>query len=295
MALEAAVDAYLAHLRVERALSPHTISAYGRDLAGFVEFAAQAGADEPRALDLAIVSGWLASLGRAGKSARTAARKLSAARGLIRFLLREGEMSEDPTRLAARPRLGRRLPRPLTETDVVRLIEMPDPSTLRGLRDRAMLSVAYAAGLRVSELVTLTLGDVDLRRGVLTVLGKGGKRRLVPLGEVALEHLEVYLAARVGAQPAPAIHVFQSPRGGALTRQGFWKIVGQYARAAGISARVHPHRLRHSFATHLLAGGADLRSVQTLLGHAHVVTTEIYTHVSQERLRAVHRRSHPRG
>ena len=295
MALEAAVDAYLAHLRVERALSPHTISAYGRDLAGFVEFAAQAGADEPRALDLAIVSGWLASLGRAGKSARTAARKLSAARGLIRFLLREGEMSEDPTRLAARPRLGRRLPRPLTETDVVRLIEMPDPSTLRGLRDRAMLSVAYAAGLRVSELVTLTLGDVDLRRGVLTVLGKGGKRRLVPLGEVALEHLEAYLTARVGAQPAPAIHVFQSPRGGALTRQGFWKIVGQYARAAGISARVHPHRLRHSFATHLLAGGADLRSVQTLLGHAHVVTTEIYTHVSQERLRAVHRRSHPRG
>jgi integrase/recombinase XerD len=295
MALEAAVDAYLAHLRVERALSPHTVGAYGRDLAGFVEFAATAGVDQPKALDLAIVSGWLSSLGRAGLSPRTAARKLSAARGLVRFLLREGELSEDPTRLAARPRLGRRLPRPLAESDVVRLIETPDPSTLRGLRDRAMLSVAYAAGLRVSELVGLTLGEVDLRRGIVSVLGKGSKRRLVPLGEVALAHLDAYLAARAASKPEASATLFQSPRGGPLTRQGFWKIVGQYARAAGISARVHPHRLRHSFATHLLAGGADLRSVQTLLGHAHVVTTEIYTHVSREHLRAVHRRSHPRG
>jgi integrase/recombinase XerD len=295
MALEAAVDAYLAHLRVERALSPHTVAAYGRDLAGFAAFAAAAGVDEPRALDLAVVSGWLGSLGRAGLSPRTAARKLSAARGLVRFLLREGELSEDPTRLAARPRLGRRLPRPLAESEVVRLIETPDASTLRGARDRAMLSVAYAAGLRVSELVGLTLGDVDLRRGVVSVLGKGSKRRLVPLGEVALAHLDAYLAARAATEPAPATTLFQSPRGGPLTRQGFWKIVGQYARAAGISARVHPHRLRHSFATHLLAGGADLRSVQTLLGHANVVTTEIYTHVSREHLHAVHRRSHPRG
>jgi integrase/recombinase XerD len=295
MALESAVDAYLAHLRVERALSPHTISAYGRDLAGFVGFAAQQGVSEPAGLDLGVVSAWLASLGRAGQSPRTAARKLSAARGLIRFLLREGEISEDPTRLAARPRLGRRLPRPLAQNEMLRLIETPDVSTLRGLRDRAMLSVAYAAGLRVSELVGLTLGDVDLRRGVVSVLGKGNKRRLVPLGEVALAHLEEYLAARAGEAQAAKATIFLSPRGGPLTRQGFWKIVGQYARAAGIAARVHPHRLRHSFATHLLAGGADLRSVQTMLGHAHVVTTEVYTHVSREHLRAVHRRSHPRG
>ena len=134
-----------------------------------------------------------------------------------------------------------------------------------------------------------------MRRGVVSVLGKGNKRRLVPLGEVALIHLEEYLAARAEAAPAPQSTLFLSPRGGPLTRQGFWKIVGQYARAVGISARVHPHRLRHSFATHLLAGGADLRSVQTLLGHANVVTTEVYTHVSREHLRAVHRRSHPRG
>jgi integrase/recombinase XerD len=295
VALESAVDAYLAHLRVERGLSQHTIAAYGRDLAGFAEFAGLAGVTEPRALDLGVISGWLGSLGRAGLSPRTAARKLSAARGLVRFLLKEGELSEDPTRLAARPRLGRRLPRPLGEADVVRLIETPDPSTLRGLRDRAMLSVAYAAGLRVSELIGLTLGDVDLRRGVASVLGKGEKRRLVPVGEVALAHLEAYLAARDPDGPSADPALFRSPRGGRLTRQGFWKIVGQYARAAGISAHVHPHRLRHSFATHLLAGGADLRSVQTLLGHAHVVTTEIYTHVSRDHLRAAHRRAHPRG
>jgi integrase/recombinase XerD len=295
LALESAVDAYLAHLRVERALSPNTVAAYGRDLAGFVAHAAEAGVVEPRAIDLSVVSGWLGSLGRAGLSPRTAARKLSAARGLVRFLLREGELSDDPTRLAARPRLGRRLPRPLTPDDVLRLIETPDPSTLRGLRDRAMLSVAYAAGLRVSELVGLTLGDVDLRRGVVSALGKGNKRRLVPLGEVALAHLEAYLAQRSIERPEPATVVFHSPRGGPLTRQGFWKIVGQYSRAAGILARVHPHRLRHSFATHLLSGGADLRSVQTLLGHANVVTTEIYTQVSRDHLRSAHRRAHPRG
>jgi integrase/recombinase XerD len=295
MALESAVDAYLAHLRVERALSPHTVSAYGRDLAGFVAFASERGVSEPARIDLGLVSGWLGSLGRAGQSPRTAARKLSAARGLVRFLLREGEISEDPTRLAARPRLGRRLPRPLSQNEMIRLIETPDITSERGRRDRAMLSVAYAAGLRVSELVGLTLGDVDLRRGVVSVLGKGNKRRLVPLGEVALAHLEAYLAARTEPSRARPDVLFPSPRGGPLTRQGFWKIVGQHARAAGIPAHVHPHRLRHSFATHLLTGGADLRSVQTLLGHAHVVTTEVYTHVSRERLRAVHRRSHPRG
>lgn len=295
MALESAVDAYLAHLRVERALSPNTVVAYGRDLAGLLAFAAEAGVTEPRELDLSIVSGWLGSLGKRGLGPRTAARKLSAARGLVRFLLREGELADDPTRLAARPRLGRRLPRPLTPDDVLRLIETPDPTTLRGLRDRAMLSVAYAAGLRVSELVGLTLGDVDLRRGVVSALGKGNKRRLVPLGEVALTHLEAYLAQRAIERPEPATALFHSPRGGPLTRQGFWKIVGQYSRAAGIVSRVHPHRLRHSFATHLLSGGADLRSVQTLLGHANVVTTEIYTQVSRDHLRHAHRRAHPRG
>lgn len=283
---------------MERALSPHTLAAYGRDLAKLSAFAEQRGIREPTELDLSNVNAWLGSLTRQGLSARSAARHLSAARGLVKFMIREGELSDDPTRLAPRARIGRKLPNTLSEEALLRLIETPDPSTLRGLRDRAMLSVTYAAGLRVSELVSLRLADVDLRRGIVAALGKGSKRRLVPLGEVALQHVEAYLAARAGAdrkQKAPSALLFLSPRGGALTRQGFWKIVGQHARVAGLQGRVHPHQLRHSFATHLLSGGADLRSVQTLLGHANVVTTEIYTHVSRDHIRAAHRQSHPRA
>jgi integrase/recombinase XerD len=188
----------------------------------------------------------------------------------------------------------------------VTLIEAPPPDTLRGLRDRAMLSLMYAAGLRVSELVSLTLGDVDRARGIVSAFGKGKKRRLVPLGEVALDHLTAYLEARAVAavtearrrgasEPKPSQFLFPSPRGGKLTRQAFWKIVGKTARGAGIRGHVHPHQLRHSFATHLLSGGADLRSVQTLLGHANVATTEIYTHVSQDRVQQAYRKAHPRA
>lgn len=297
VALDAAVDSYLTHLRVERALSEHTVAAYGRDLAKFVTFAEEQGATKPKQIDLGLVSSWLGSLARAGLGPRSAARHLSAARGLVKFLVREGEIAEDPTRLAPRPRIGRKLPHTLTVREVLELIQSPDPTSLRGLRDRAMLSVAYAAGLRVSELIHLKLGDVDLRRGIVSAHGKGGKRRLVPLGEVALEHIEAYLRARneVAETKARDTYLFRSPRGGALTRQGFWKIIRGYALKAGLSSKVHPHQLRHSFATHLLSGGADLRSVQTLLGHAHVVTTEIYTHVTRDHVRAAHRRAHPRA
>jgi integrase/recombinase XerD len=297
VALDAVVDSYLMHLRVERALSPHTLAAYGKDLEKFVAFAEARGVGKPKQIDLGLVSEWLATLARAGLGPRSAARHLSAARGFVKFLVREGELAEDPTRLLPRPRIGRKLPHTLSAQEMLALIEAPDPSSLRGLRDRAMLSVAYAAGLRVSELVGLKLGDVDLRRGIVSAEGKGGKRRLVPLGEVALSHLEAYLERRSQEPPRKPrdTTLFRSPRGGRLTRQGFWKIVGRYARVAGLAGKVHPHQLRHSFATHLLSGGADLRSVQTLLGHAHVVTTEIYTHVSRDHVRAAHRRAHPRA
>jgi integrase/recombinase XerD len=310
MSLDRAIDAYLDHLRVERALSPHTLSAYATDLAKLARFAEERGVTSPAALDLGVVTGWLSLLAREGLGARSAARHLSALRGLSKFLVREGLLDRDPTSLTARPRLGRRLPRPLGESELLRLLDTPDATTVRGLRDRAMLSVTYAAGLRVSELVRLELGDIDMKRGVVSALGKGSKRRLVPLGEVALEHLEAYLAARdrddaerakkprkkaAAAQGKHTQLVFRSPRGGPLTRQAFWKIVGQHARAAGLRGGAHPHQLRHSFATHLLRGGADLRSVQTLLGHAHVVTTEIYTHVSRDHVRDAHRRAHPRA
>jgi integrase/recombinase XerD len=301
--LDGLVEAYLNHLRVERALSPRTLEAYGRDLNKLSSFAEEAGIDRAEAIDLGTVSGWLSKLARDGLSARSAARHLSAVRGLMKFLMREGALTADPTELSARPRFGRRLPRTLSESDVRRLLEAPDATTLRGLRDRAMLSVAYAAGLRVSELVNLTPGDVDLKRGIVSAFGKGGKRRLVPLGQLTLDHLQAYLAVRdeLGSQFVSAARktvapvLFPSPRGGALTRQGFWKIVGAYARGIGLRGRVYPHQLRHSFATHLLTGGADLRSVQTMLGHASIATTEIYTHVSGDHVRNAHRRSHPRA
>jgi integrase/recombinase XerD len=304
MSLDSAIDAYLDHLRVERALSPNTTEAYAADLTKLVRFADTQGVTRAEELDLGLVTAWLGTLAKQGLGARSAARHLSAVRGLARFLVEEGVLRRDPTARAARPRLGRRLPRPLDAKDMEKLLETPEDQTLRGLRDRAMLSVAYAAGLRVSEIVGLKLGDVDLERGVVAALGKGGKRRLVPIGEVALAHLEAYLAAREkddarrrdrGRRGKDSAVLFRSPRGGPLTRQAFWKIVGRYARAAGIRGGAHPHRLRHSFATHLLTGGADLRSVQTLLGHANVATTEIYTHVSRDHVKNAHRRAHPRA
>ncbi|HEV8244626.1 MAG TPA: site-specific tyrosine recombinase [Polyangiaceae bacterium] len=301
MNLDSLVDSYLYHLRVERALSPHTLAAYSRDLGKLSAYAEKQGTGSATELDLSTITGWLGDLAHSGLGARSAARHLSALRGFIRFLLREGVLHQDTTTLAARPRFGRRLPRALSESEMMRLIETPDATNLRGLRDRAMLSMAYAAGLRVSELVGLRVADIDLERGVVSALGKGGKRRLVPLGDVALNHLEAYLTARASAPDKPTSKrrnenvLFRSPRGGALTRQGFWKITGRYARAAGIRGGAHPHQLRHSFATHLLSGGADLRSVQTMLGHANVATTEIYTHVTRDHVRAAHRRAHPRA
>lgn len=311
MRLDAALDFYLQHLRVERALSQNTVLAYGRDLGKLLAFAEASDVSEIEAVDLGVVSGWIREMSRAGLGPRSTARHLSAARGLCKFLMREGVLRSDPTELAARPRFGRKLPRALGESEMVTLIEAPPPDTLRGLRDRAMLSLMYAAGLRVSELVSLTLGDVDRARGIVSAFGKGKKRRLVPLGEVALDHLTAYLEARAADAAAKAAGLggkagrsksekaspilFPSPRGGKLTRQAFWKIVGRTARGAGIRGHVHPHQLRHSFATHLLSGGADLRSVQTLLGHANVATTEIYTHVSQDRVRQAYRKAHPRA
>jgi len=294
--LDTAVDLFLDHARVERGLSRHTLAAYARDLGKLLEFSHERHQTLVSELSLDLITEWLASLSRSGLGPRSTARHLSSARGLVRFLVREGALDADPTALAARPRAGRRLPRALGEHEVLRIIEAPDTTRLRGLRDRAMLSMTYAAGLRVSELVSLKLGDVDTAAGVVAALGKGEKRRLVPLGEIALSHLDEYLRAR-RAKPAkrPDPTLFPSPRGGPMTRQAFWKIIRRYARAAGIRGSVHPHRLRHSFATHLLAGGADLRSVQAMLGHADVSTTEIYTHVSRDHVRAAHRRAHPRA
>ncbi len=300
MQLDSAVDLYLAHLRVERALSQNTLMAYARDLSKFTSHI-ERNFTSGQTVDLAVISSWITSLNRSGLGARSLARHLSAVRGLLRFLLREGLIREDPTERAARPQIGRRLPKTLSEHDVLALLDAPQVETTRGLRDRAMLALMYACGLRVTEIIDLEQGDIDLQRGILTVLGKGQKRRLVPIAEAVLGRMSTYLhAAREQrelytqkGQRKPFL--FPSPRGGKMTRQGFWKIVRGYALAAGIRGNVYPHRLRHSFATHLLLGGADLRSVQMLLGHADISTTEIYTHVTRDHVHRAHQRSHPRA
>ena len=296
------IDAYLQHLRAERGLAANTVESYARDLQALVR------ALGPEATLAACseeaVARVLAAEARRGLSPRSSARMLSAFRGFFRFLLREKAVEADACALAEGPRLRRRLPRVLRFEEVERLLATPDPHTGRGLRDAAMLHVLYASGLRVSELAHLRLADVDLERGLLSVQGKGGKRRLVPFGEGARAFLLRYcqeerprVAAAVEARGRgrPAGVLFLSPRGKALTRQGIWKLLRAHARAAGITTPLSPHKLRHSFATHLLRGGADLRAVQAMLGHADLSTTEIYTHVADDHVRAAHAKAHPRG
>ncbi len=292
---DGALDDYIQHLRVERGLSQHTVDGYARDLARFGDRLE----DEDIALakiDEGTVAGYLVSLSQKGLSARTQARALSAMRGFFRFLVQEGWHSRDPTELLEGPRLLRRLPDVLNRDEVLRLLQTPSGDKPNRVRDRAMLHTMYAAGLRVTELVDLDLGDVNLVEGFVSALGKGNKRRIVPIGEHARVAMAQYLSEVRPKWARPASRAcFVTARGKAMTRQGFWRIVKKYARAAGISKDISPHKLRHSFATHLLAGGADLRSVQTMLGHADISTTQIYTHVSGDHLRKMHERYHPRG
>jgi integrase/recombinase XerD len=288
------VDVYLNHLRVERALAKNTLEAYALDLNALAAVVGEA--IDPREVTEEHLSRLLVANVARGFGARSSARQLSALRGFFRFLVRERAIPSDPTQLVDRPRLGRRLPKVLSFEEVERLLSAPDVTTDRGKRDAAMMHLMYASGLRVSELVGLRLRDLDRKTGIVAALGKGNKRRLVPVGEVALAHLDDYLANVRPRKAAAGVTVlFVSPRGGALTRQGFWKLIKRYARIAGITQPISPHKLRHSFATHLLRGGADLRAVQAMLGHADLGTTEIYTAVAQDHVRAVHARSHPRA
>jgi integrase/recombinase XerD len=291
--LDAAIESFLTHLAVERGLAPSTIEAYGRDLSSL---AATTGEAEIAAVDAAAVRRHLDRLDRKGIGASTRARALSAIAGLLAFLRAEGLLASDPMADVERPRRGRRVPRVLSVEQVERLILAPDDSPL-GIRDRAILEVLYAGGLRVSELCGLRLGDLELEARVCRVTGKGRRQRLAPLGDPAVVCLNRYLEEvrprwlRDTATDA----VFVSRRGSAVTRQAVWYRLRHHALAAGIERRITPHVLRHCFATHLLEGGADLRMVQEMLGHADIGTTEIYTHVSRERLHSVVERSHPRG
>jgi integrase/recombinase XerD len=289
------IDVYLDHLRVERALAKNTLEAYSRDLGELAKHVD--GVEDPKEVTNDHVLAFVVAASRRGKAARSSARQLSALRGFFKFLVRERAIETDPTELVERPKLARKLPRVLSYDDVERLLAAPPSDTARGIRDSAMIHLMYASGLRVSELCSLKLGDLDRRVGTVSPLGKGGKRRIVPVGQIALERIEIYLelvrAQAKGATTDP--HLFLSPRGKRFTRQGLWKLLKAYARGVGITAPISPHKLRHSFATHLLRGGADLRAVQAMLGHADLGTTEIYTRVAQDHVRAAYDRAHPRA
>ncbi len=290
------VDAFLTYALAEAGLAPNSVEAYYRDLREFAGFVARRGARAPADVSRASVSVYLLDLRRRGLSVGTVKRRTAAIRSFYRFLQREALVDADPTLDLAPPRPVLRLPRVLTEDEVGRLLAAPDAGSPEGARDRALLELMYASGLRVSEATGLNLGDVDLSHELVRAVGKGNKERVVPVGSHAIAALRTYLRSvrPAFARRRPIQALFLSRRGGRLTRQACWKLVRRYARRAGISRALTPHVLRHSFATHLLEHGADLRAVQEMLGHASIGTTQLYTHVSRARLREVYAQAHPR-
>lgn len=295
--LEPALEAFLDGLRTGRRLSPHTLDAYARDLADYRAFARRHSLTTWSEVTAVFVDGYFASLLKRGLAGTTVARRRSTLRGFHAFLQRQGLREGDPLAELPPPRRERRLPHALTLEEIECLLAQPGGEGPLRLRDRALLELAYASGLRVSELCGLERPRIDLSGRVVSVAGKGGKERMVPFGRPAASALREYLERARPVLAARARHdrMFVNARGGPLSRMGFWKILRGHARAAGIGTRVHPHALRHSFATHLLQGGADLRVVQELLGHASVATTAIYTHLDRAYLREVHRTFHPRS
>jgi integrase/recombinase XerD len=290
------VDAYLDHLRVERRLADLTLESYGRDLVMLARFAAAL--ERPvEALTRQDLDAFVRDLMAGGHAPRSVARAVACTRGFFKYLVVSRRRADNPGDDLQAPRAWTTLPRYLTTDEVDRLLAQPDVSTPRGLRDRALIEVLYATGLRVTELVSLAQGDVNLEAGYLTCMGKGSKQRLVPVGDEAAGWLARYereaRPALVGRKPSPRLFV-NARGGGALTRSGFWRILKAYGLQAGITRDLSPHVLRHSFATHLLERGADLRAIQVMLGHADLSTTQIYTHVLEARMRTMYDRFHPR-
>jgi integrase/recombinase XerD len=291
------IDVFIDALWLEDGLSDNTLSAYRRDLNGFSHWLKNYKHCELDETDREYVQLYLAYRVQNGASPRTAARLLSTLRRYFRYQIRNGKRTEDPTRDIDAPRIGQPLPDSLSEQQVMNLLDAPDTTSVRGLRDRAMLEVLYSTGLRVSELVGLKMQQINFQTGVVRVTGKGSKERIVPVGEVAEDWIKDYLS---DGRPVLISHyatdvVFPGRYGKPLSRQAFWYAIKKYAVNAGINTHLSPHTLRHAFATHLLNHGADLRVVQMLLGHSDLSTTQIYTHVARERLNRLHRQHHPRG
>jgi len=291
------LDLYSNYLVAEKGLSTNTLDSYMRDLSRFLDALKKFGISKVDDIDSTTILKHLISLRQMGLGARSRARHLVSLRGFFRFLVNEKMMENDPSRLVDLPKTGLRLPDVLSSDDVLSLLNAPDSNKSTGLRDAAMLELLYAAGLRVSELVSLKVLDVNLDAGFVRVLGKGDKERVVPIGTYAKSKIILFLES---ARPRllkniQSPYLFVARAGKPMTRQGFWKLLKKYAATAGITKKITPHSLRHSFATHLLEGGADLRAVQTMLGHVDISTTQIYTHVARERLKQIHDKYHPRG
>jgi integrase/recombinase XerD len=295
--ISSAVERFLTYVRVEKNLSPNSVESYGQDLTLFAKELQKRQISDVKVIEKSHVLSHLVHLTQSGLSARSQSRHLSAIRQLCRFLVRDGAISVNPVADIDMPKLVHKLPSFLDVSEVDRLLATPDQSQPRGLRDYAMICVLYATGLRVSELISLRLEDVDLTRGFLMTRGKGNKERIVPMGQRALTAIESYLRnARshlIGKQES--IYLFAGKRGEPMTRQCFWKLLKDHALGAGITKSISPHQLRHSFATHLVERGADLRAVQAMLGHADLATTEIYMHVNRERLQELYKEHHPRA
>ncbi|BCS95938.1 tyrosine recombinase XerD [Desulfoluna limicola] len=291
------IDQFISHLRVERGLAELSIEAYAADLSRYAAFMETTGFGDPTEDDTYAILKHMIVLRDDGLGPRSRARHLVSIRSFYRFLAEEKVLPSDPSGLIDFPKTGLKLPDTLTVSEVKSLLEAPDTGSPRGMRDAAMIELLYAAGLRVSELINLDVNDINLEAGFVRVLGKGSKERVVPMGQYAMDKLDIYLTS---ARPLllklyTSRTLFVARAGKPMTRQGFWKLLSKYTLLAGLKGKISPHTLRHSFATHLLEGGADLRVVQVMLGHADISTTQIYTHVTGDHLRAMHRTYHPRG
>lgn len=295
------LDDYIHYLSIEKGLSDNTIDGYVRDLEVFARYLKDRcglDTDDPSVIEKEHILNYFMEITKAGRSRRTQSRYLASIKSWFRYLLREKRITSDPTSIMESPKGEKKLPDVLSVEEVEGLLEMPDMTKDLGIRDRAMLEILYGAGLRISELLGLHLEDVNLELGFIRCIGKGSKERIIPIGEIALEALEGYLDSSRSRLLKPGSRskiLFLNQRGGGMSRQGFFKILKAYGRKAGINKHLSPHTLRHSFATHLLENGADLRSVQEMLGHADISTTEIYTHLSIRHIKKVYDKAHPRA
>ncbi|MEJ2282315.1 MAG: site-specific tyrosine recombinase XerD [Desulfobacterales bacterium] len=295
--IDVLIDQYLNYLLIEKGLARATLDSYSRDVIRYQQFLHQNGVRRLADADTPLILRHLINLRKAGLGSRSRARHLVAIRGLYRFVVQEKYINRDPSKLVDLPKLSLKLPDVLAVDEIAQLLKAPDTSKPIGARDAAMLELLYAAGLRVSELVNLKLQDINLEAGFVRIFGKGSKERVVPIGMPAITRIEFYIenARKAALKHQPSPYLFIARAGKPMTRQGFWKLLRRHAAKAQIHKKISPHSLRHSFATHLLEGGADLRAVQVMLGHVDISTTQIYTHVTRKHLKELHQKFHPRG